>query len=89
MTTDHPVLDIYQLLHAAAAVVRETGMDEYHVLRLITINAAMILGVDNRVGSIEVGKDADLVIFRGHPFDYLSTVMYTIIDGDIVYPPEA
>lgn len=89
LTTDHPVLDIYQLLHAAAAVVRETGMDEYHVLRLITINAAMILGVDNRVGSIEVGKDADLVIFRGHPFDYLSTVMYTIIDGDIVYPPEA
>lgn len=89
LTTDHPVLDIYQLLHAAAAVVRETGMDEYQVLRLITINAARILGVDNRVGSIEVGKDADLVIFRGHPFDYLSTVMYTIIDGDIVYPPEA
>ena len=89
LTTDHPVLDIYQLLHAAAAVVRETGMDEYQVLRLITINAARILGVDNRVGSIEVGKDADLVIFRGHPFDYLSTLMYTIIDGDIVYPPEA
>lgn len=89
LTTDHPVLDIYQLLHAAAAVVRETGMEEYQVLRLITINAAKILGVDNRVGSIEVGKDADLVIIKGHPFDYLSTVMYTIIDGEIVYPPEA
>lgn len=88
LTTDHPVLDIYQLLHAAAAVVRETGMDDYQVLRLITINAAKILGVEDRVGSIEAGKDADLVIIEGHPFDYLSTVMYTIIDGEVVYPPE-
>ncbi len=88
LTTDHPVLDIYQLLHAAAAVVREAGMDDYQVLRLITINAAKILGVEDRVGSIEVGKDADLVIIEGHPFDYLSTVMYTIIDGEVVYPPE-
>ncbi len=88
LTTDHPVLNVYQLLHAAAAVVRDTGMDEYQVLRLITINAAKILGVEDRVGSIEVGKDADLVIIQGHPFDYLSTVMYTIIDGEVVYPPE-
>ena len=88
LTTDHPVLNVYQLLHAAAALVRETGMDEYQVLRLITINAAKILGVEDRVGSIEVGKDADLVIIQGHPFDYLSTVMYTIIDGEVVHPPE-
>ncbi len=89
LTTDHPVLNIYQLLHAAAAVVRETGMDEYDVLRLITINAAQILGVDQRVGSIEVGKDADLVIIEGHPFDYLSRVLYTIIDGQVIYPQQA
>ena len=88
LTTDHPVLNVYQLLHAAAALVRETGLDEYQVLRLITINAAKILGVEDRVGSIEKGKDADLVIIQGHPFDYLSTVMYTIIDGEVVYPPE-
>lgn len=88
LTTDHPVLSIYQLLHAAAAVVRETGMDEYDVLRLITINAAKILGVDDRVGSIEVGKDADLVIVDGHPFDYLSQTLYTIINGEVVYPKE-
>lgn len=88
LTTDHPVLNIYQLLHAAAAVVRETGMDEYDVLRLITINAAKILGVEDRVGSIEKGKDADLVIVDGHPFDYLSHVVYTIIDGQIMYPKE-
>ena len=89
LTTDHPVLNIYQLFHAAAAVVRETGMDEYDVLRCITINAAKILGVDDRVGSIEKGKDADLVIVDGHPFGYLSQVLYTIIDGEVVYPKEA
>ena len=86
LTTDHPVINIYQLFHAAAAVVRETGMDEYQVLRCITINAAKILGVEDRVGSIEKGKDADLVIVNGHPFDYLSHVLYTIIDGEVVYP---
>lgn len=89
LTTDHPVLNIYQLLHAAAAVVRDTGMDEYQVLRCITVNAAKILGVDDRVGSIEKGKDADLVIISGHPFDYLSSVLYTIIDGKVVFPREA
>lgn len=89
LTTDHPVLNIYELFHAAAAVVRETGMDEYQVLRCITINAAKILGVDDRVGSIEKGKDADLVIVNGHPFDYLSKVLYTIIDGEIVYPRQS
>lgn len=88
LTTDHPVLSIYELLHAAAAVVRETGMDDYDVLRFITINAAKILGVEDRVGSIEKGKDADLVIVDGHPFDYLSQVLYTIIDGQVVYPKE-
>jgi imidazolonepropionase-like amidohydrolase len=88
LTTDHPVLSIYELLHAAAAVVRETGMDDYDVLRCITINAAKILGVEDRVGSIEKGKDADLVIVDGHPFDYLSQVLYTIIDGQVVYPKE-
>lgn len=88
LTTDHPVLNIYELLHAAAAVVRETGMDEYDVLRCITLNAAKILGVEDRVGSIEKGKDADLVIIGGHPFDYLSQVLYTIIDGQVVYPKE-
>lgn len=89
LTTDHPVLNIYQLLHAAAAVVRDTGMDDYQVLRCITINAAKILGVDDRVGSIEKGKDADLVIVSGHPFDYFSSVLYTIIDGKVVFPKEA
>jgi imidazolonepropionase-like amidohydrolase len=87
LTTDHPVLSIYQLLQAAAAVVRDGGMAEYDVLRCITINAATILGVEDRVGSIEKGKDADLVIVDGHPFDCLSTVLYTIIDGEVVYPP--
>ncbi|MTI94109.1 MAG: amidohydrolase [Firmicutes bacterium] len=86
LTTDHPVLNIYQLLHAGAAVVREGGMDEFEALKAVTINGAKILGVDERVGSIEVGKDADLVVIDGHPFDYLSRVQYTLIDGEVVYP---
>lgn len=88
LTTDHPVMNVYQLLHAGAAVVREGGMEEYQALRLITINAAKILGVEDRVGSIEEGKDADLVIIAGHPFDYLSRPAYTIINGQIAYPPQ-
>lgn len=86
LTTDHPVLNIYQLLHAGAAVVRDGGLDPSQALRCITINAATILGIDERVGSIEEGKDADLVVIQGHPFDYLSQVLYTIIDGQVQYP---
>lgn len=86
LTTDHPVLNIYQLLHAGAAVVREGGMDPYQALRCITVNPAKIMGVDDRVGSIEKGKDADLVVIDGHPFDYLSRVLYTIIDGQVQFP---
>lgn len=87
--SDHPFSNVYQLLHAAAAVVRETGMDEYDVLRCITINPAKILGVAERVGSIEAGKDADLVIVDGHPFDYLASVSYTLINGKVVYPRQS
>ncbi len=53
----------------AALAVRE-GTPEEEALKAITINAAEIIGVDDRVGSLEVGKDADIVIFSGHPFDY-------------------
>lgn len=88
LTTDHPFTNIYQLFHAAAGVVRETGMAEYDVLRSMTINPAKILGIEERVGSIEKGKDADLVIIDGHPFDYLASVKYTIINGKVVYPRE-
>lgn len=84
ITTDHPVVPIETLTIAAAVAVRE-GVDEQVALEGITITAAKHLGIEDRVGSIEVGKDADLVLWSGHPFDYLSKVLLTVIDGRIVF----
>ncbi|HBQ64695.1 MAG TPA: amidohydrolase, partial [Clostridiales bacterium] len=64
------------------------GMDRTEALRAITINAASIVGIGERVGSIEPGKDADLVIMDGHPFDLKSRVRFTIINGNVVYESE-
>jgi imidazolonepropionase-like amidohydrolase len=68
----------------AALAVRE-GMPEEEALRAITINAAEIIGVDDRVGSLEVGKDADIVVFSGHPFDYRSVTELVLVDGTVAY----
>jgi len=67
-----------------ALAVRE-GMPEEEALKAITINAAEIIGVAHRVGSLEVGKDADVVIFSGHPFDYRTVAEVVIINGEVVY----
>jgi len=82
--TDHPVIPIQNLWLCAAMAVRE-GMKEEEALKAITINAAQITGIDARVGSLESGKDADIVIYNGHPFDIKTKVMYTIINGEVVY----
>jgi imidazolonepropionase-like amidohydrolase len=71
----------------AALAVRE-GMPEEEALRAITINAAEIIGVADRVGSLEVGKDADVVVFSGHPFDYRTVAEVVIIDGEVVHQRE-
>ena len=55
-------------------------------LRAITINAARICRVDHPLGSLKVGKDADLVIYDGNPLDITSSVIATIINGEIVWP---
>ena len=52
---------------------------------LFRSNPAEILGVEDRVGSIEVGKDADIVIWDGHPFDLQARVAYTLVNGQVVY----
>ncbi len=70
-------------LHAGLAV-RE-GMPEEEALRAITINPAEILGVADRMGSIEPGKDADLAIFDGHPFMTYTKCMYTLVNGKVVH----
>ena len=61
------------------------GLDEQAAFEAITINPATLIGLQERIGSIEVGKDADLAIFTGHPFSSLSRCEATIIEG-VVYP---
>jgi imidazolonepropionase-like amidohydrolase len=71
----------------AALAVRE-GMPEEEALKAITIHPAEIIGVADRVGSLEVGKDADIVVFSGHPFDYRTTVELVVVDGQLAYQRE-
>ena len=68
----------------AALAVRE-GMDEQAALKAITIHPAEIIGVDKRVGSLEVGKDADIVVFSEHPFDYRTVAELVLVDGQVAY----
>jgi imidazolonepropionase-like amidohydrolase len=80
ITTDHPVIPVQYLTINAAMAVR-AGLDEDEALKAITITAAEHLGMEDRLGSIEPGKDADLVIWSGDPFHYKSRVEMTFIDG--------
>ncbi len=82
--TDHPCTPVQYLPLCAAVAVKE-GMDEEEALKAITINAAEITGIADRVGSLEAGKDADIVIMDGHPLELKSKVLYTIINGQVVY----
>ena len=61
------------------------GLPSERALETITINPAKVLNVDDRVGSLKVGKDADFVIFAGDPFDIRNRVLMTYIDGIMVY----
>lgn len=84
LMTDHPVIPV-QYLPVCAGIAVKHGMKEEEALKSITINPAKTLGIDDRVGSIEVGKDADLVIWDNLPLRIESNVLYTIIDGKVVY----
>jgi imidazolonepropionase-like amidohydrolase len=69
----------------AAKLMRYGGLTEDEALRTITYNGAWQLGVQDRVGSIEVGKDADVAIWSSHPLSVYSSVETTIIDGDVFF----
>jgi len=83
ITVDHPVKPLQYLSMSAAMAVRE-GLDEDAALRAITINAAKVGNIDDRVGSIKVGKDADICVYSGHPFDFRSKTVAVFIDGNRV-----
>ncbi len=84
ITTDHPVVPINFLVHQASLSVKY-GLDRETALQALTINPARIIGVDDRLGSLEPGKDADIVIWSGDPLDVLSRVQRAFQDGREIY----
>jgi len=81
--TDHPVIHASNALTQVALFVRE-GLPELEGLRAVTLYAAKANKVDDRVGSIEEGKDADIVIWDNHPLHYMTKTKTVIINGEIV-----
>jgi imidazolonepropionase-like amidohydrolase len=84
ITTDHPYTPI-QYLNICAAIATREGLPEQKALEGITILPARNLRLDDKIGSIEIGKEADLVLWSHHPFHFLSKPKWTMIKGAIVY----
>ncbi|MEM9996103.1 MAG: amidohydrolase family protein [Bacteroidota bacterium] len=80
---------IRHLYHEAAKAQRYGGLTDDEALALITINPAWQLGIDDRIGSIEVGKDADLALFDGHPLSIYAIPTHTIVDGVVRFDRDA
>jgi imidazolonepropionase-like amidohydrolase len=78
--TDDPITDSRFLIRSAALSVRE-GMSKEDALKALTINGAKMLDLDKRVGSLEVGKDADFIILSGDPFSVYTKVLQTWVEG--------
>jgi len=82
--TDHPVITLDTTIVQAALFIKE-GLSKYEALKALTINAANLNGIGDRVGSLEKGKDADVVIWDVPVFDLYTRPEYVIIDGKIVH----
>ncbi len=82
--TDHPVIPINFLVHQATLAIKE-GLDPETALRSITINPARVLGLADRMGSLEVGKDADVVLWSGDPLDVMQRALNVWIGGREVF----
>ena len=87
VTTDHPVA-LIQYLPICAGYAVKYGMTMEEGLKALTINPAQICRVDDRVGSLEPGKDADIAVFDGNPMEVFTHTLYTIVDGEVVYRQE-
>ena len=83
-----PSLQITRSFRSSTCAVRryavKAGMDPFAALQAITINPAKHIGIADRVGSIEVGKDADLVLTDGCPFEVMTNVKAVLINGAVV-----
>ncbi|MCW1100190.1 amidohydrolase [Streptomyces sp. RS2] len=84
IATDHSVVPIQFLVHQATLAVKE-GLDPVTALEALTINPAAVLGVDDRLGSLETGKDADLCVWSGDPLDVMQRVESAYIQGRRIY----
>ncbi len=74
-----------RLNQEAAKSVKYGGMSEIDALNMVTINPAKMLHVDNKVGSIKEGKDADLVLWSAHPLSIYAKSLYTVVDGTVFF----
>lgn len=87
ITTDHPVSQI-QYLPLCAGLAVKAGLPMEEGFKAMTLYPAIICGVQDRMGSLAVGMDADIAIFDGNPMEVFTRTLYTIIDGKIVYAAE-
>ncbi|SFL89536.1 amidohydrolase [Halanaerobium salsuginis] len=83
LVSDHPVTPVKNILFCAMLAVK-AGLSKQEALKAVTINPAEILGIENRVGSLAVGKDADLLIFNGDPLTFASNLESVMIDGELI-----
>lgn len=79
---------IRHLYHEAGKTQKYGGLSDDEALSMITINAAKQLGVENRIGSLEVGKDGDVAIFKGHPLSIYAIPMITVVEGTVRFDRE-
>ena len=77
--------EMRHLNQEAGKAMKWGGTSELEALKMVTLNPAMQLRIDDRVGSIEVGKDADLVLYDGNPLEIRSVVQKTFVDGDLYF----
>ncbi|TVT57845.1 amidohydrolase [Amycolatopsis rhizosphaerae] len=84
ITTDHPVVPINFLVYQAALAVKE-GLEPEAALRALTVNPASMLGLQDRVGSLRPGLDADVVIWSGDPLDVMNRALRVFVRGREVY----
>jgi imidazolonepropionase-like amidohydrolase len=84
ITTDHPV-SLIQSLPLCAGLACKSGLPLEQAYLSITYYPADILGVADRIGSLEPGKNADIAVFTGNPMETFTDTLYTILDGEIIY----
>lgn len=85
LITDSPILSEESLYHHIGEAVRE-GVPQERAVRMVTVNAAKVLGTEDRIGTLEEGKDADIILVKGRlGLDTDAKVLCTLIDGKVVY----